>query len=50
MSQEIKCHVTACRYHDQAQHCTKADITVGNTTPAPNSKCDTECDSFEECC
>ena len=46
----IKCNVTRCRYNDQSQHCSLNDIVVGNSTPAPHEKRDTECDSFEEQC
>jgi len=45
----IKCHVTKCRHNDQSQHCSLNDIVVGNSTPSPCQKRDTECDSFEEC-
>ncbi|MCL2378547.1 MAG: DUF1540 domain-containing protein [Defluviitaleaceae bacterium] len=45
----IKCHVNRCKFNDQARHCTLNDIVVGCSTPAPHNKCDTECDSFEEC-
>lgn len=44
----IKCNVSRCRYNDQAKHCTLNDIVVGNSTPSPNEKRDTECDSFEQ--
>ena len=47
----IKCHVNRCQHNDNAsQCCNLTDITVGNSTPAPHEKRDTECDSFVECC
>ena len=49
-NQDIQCNVTHCRFNDHANHCNKSGITVGCTTPDPHNKCDTECDSFEECC
>ena len=49
MPANIKCHVNQCRYNDQASHCTLKDIVVGCTTSSPHNKCDTECDSFEDC-
>ncbi|MCL2203876.1 MAG: DUF1540 domain-containing protein [Defluviitaleaceae bacterium] len=48
-NQNIKCSVSRCRYNDQASHCNKNEITVGCSVSAPHNKCDTECDSFEEC-
>ena len=46
----IKCNVNCCRHNDQSQHCNLDDIIVGNSTPHPHEKRDTECDSFEERC
>jgi hypothetical protein len=48
-NQDICCNVKHCRYNDQANHCNKGSINVGCTIPDPHNKCDTECDSFEEC-
>jgi len=45
----IQCNVNRCKFNDVPSHCcTLTNITVGNSTPAPHDKCDTECDSFEE--
>ncbi len=48
-NQTINCNVDQCRYHDHNHYCTLSDITVGNSTPRPKEKRETECDSFEEC-
>lgn len=47
-SQEIKCNVHSCRYHDKAAHCTLHDIVVGNDNMAMEAKTkkETECASF----
>jgi len=45
----IKCNVSKCKFNDTPSHCCSlTDIIVGNSTPDPHDKCDTECDSFEE--
>ncbi len=48
-NQTINCNVNQCRYHGQGCECTLSGITVGNSTPSPTEKRETECDSFEEC-
>jgi hypothetical protein len=45
---KICCNVNRCKFNDQERHCTLDDIVIGNTTPTPHAKKDTECDSFEE--
>ena len=44
----IKCGVNNCKHNDHANHCCLDSISVGNTTPDPHNKRDTECDSFED--
>ena len=46
-SQEIKCTVKSCRYHDKDKHCTLADIVVGQNVANASEKCETDCMSFE---
>lgn len=46
-SQEIKCTVKSCRYHDKDKHCTLADIVVGENVANASEKCETDCMSFE---
>jgi hypothetical protein len=44
----IKCSVRNCRFNDRNQHCSLDTIEVGNSSPSPHEKRETECDSFED--
>ena len=46
-SQEIKCTVKSCRYHDRDKHCTLSDIVVGENVTNATKKSETDCMSFE---
>lgn len=43
----IKCTVESCKYHNCNDYCSLEDITVGTDCKNPQSKCETECLSFE---
>lgn len=43
----IKCKVESCKYHNYDGCCCLDDITVGTDCKSPQSKCETECLSFE---
>lgn len=43
----IKCKVESCKYHNCNDYCSLEDITVGTDCKNPQSKCETECLSFE---
>ena len=46
-SQEIKCSVEGCRFHEDSQTCGLSQITVGDMGTHASHKTDTECDSFQ---
>ena len=48
LNQSIKCTVSQCRHHAQAQNfCTLKDIVVGTHEANPTQKQCTDCESFE---
>ncbi|MCL1786741.1 MAG: DUF1540 domain-containing protein [Defluviitaleaceae bacterium] len=44
----IKCSVRNCKFNDRSKHCSLDTIEIGNSSPSPHEKRETECDSFED--
>jgi hypothetical protein len=46
-NQSVNCEVKQCRFHDQANSCTLADVKVSSAAKQTSQKQETQCGSFE---